>query len=421
VAGKSGGMNVGALFAPDNRAQSRNASGERPLFGALRLRRDIGRNSTFGLVATTREDGPDYSRLGGFDVRLYHSRLYFVELQAVQSWSQDSTGAVRGPLFEAMWDRTGRNWGFNYSARAIAPDFRADVGFVNRTGTIDAQIFNRFTGYGARDAFVQTYSAFVIVSRIWDYVHPERGSFEGNESLNPTATLRGGWLVGGNITRSFFSFAPADYAGYEVVTTLPPGSVLDTVPFTVPGPERNLWSGSLSATTPTYRHFTAFLSVGAGEVPIFREAAPGNAFQVTGTLDLRPTAGLRLAGQVAARTIDRTRDGSRYSSETIPRLKVEYQLTRAIFVRFVGQYTARTLAALVDRNGDPILINGAQQPATTSNEFRMDWLFSYRPVPGTLVYLGYGSTLTEPDAFQFNNLQRSVDGFFGKVSWLFRL
>ena len=51
----------------------------------------------------------------------------------------------------------------------------------------------------------------------------------------------------------------------------------------------------------------------------------------------------------------------------------------------------------------------------------MDWLFSYRPIPGTLVYLGYGSTMQEPDAFQFNALERTTDGFFAKISYLFRL
>jgi hypothetical protein len=51
----------------------------------------------------------------------------------------------------------------------------------------------------------------------------------------------------------------------------------------------------------------------------------------------------------------------------------------------------------------------------------MDWLFSYRPTPGTLIYLGYGSTLTEPRRFRFGELERQADGFFGKASYLFRL
>ena len=104
-----------------------------------------------------------------------------------------------------------------------------------------------------------------------------------------------------------------------------------------------------------------------------------------------------------------------------PRAMVEYQLNRAIFFRLVGQYAARSRAPLEDRNGNAILVDGVADGGFVANEFRMDWLFSYRPIPGTLVYLGYGSTMQEPDEFQFNDLQRTTDGFFAKVSYLFRL
>jgi hypothetical protein len=421
LAGKVGGTNVGALFSADNRGDSWGG-GHAPLFGVLRVRRDLGRNSNLGLVATTREDGGDFSRLLGGDIRLYHSRLYFVEVQAVQSWTDSGGAARRGPLLQAMWDRTGRNWGFNYSVRAIAPDFRAAAGFVNRTGIVDAEIFNRLTGYGAPDALIQTYSAFFIVSRFWSYTSPSAGPIEGGESVSPSATLRGGWQLSGGVSRRFYSFDPASYAGYQILIpccTLPPGTLLQT--FTVPGPERDDWGWSLGATTPTYRFFTASASIARARVPIFREAAPGRSTSLAAAVDLRPTPGLRVSLQATRLMIDRRRDGSRFSTETIPRLKVEYQLTRAIFFRLVGQYTARDRDALYDVSGFPIYINGAVAADTVTNEFRMDWLFSYRPSPGTLVYLGYGSTLDEPQAFRFNALARTSDGFFAKVSYLFRL
>ncbi len=100
---------------------------------------------------------------------------------------------------------------------------------------------------------------------------------------------------------------------------------------------------------------------------------------------------------------------------------MEYQVSQALFLRLVGQYAARSRSSLRDRNGNSILVNGALQPATSTNEFSMDWLFSYRPIPGTLVYLGYGSTMEEPREFRFQDLRRTRDGFFGKLSYLFRL
>ncbi|HEX9383571.1 MAG TPA: hypothetical protein VF908_09235, partial [Gemmatimonadaceae bacterium] len=78
-------------------------------------------------------------------------------------------------------------------------------------------------------------------------------------------------------------------------------------------------------------------------------------------------------------------------------------------------------SVLRDRNGNPILVNAVLDTGEVTNEFSTDWLFSYRPVPGTLVYLGYGSTLDEPREFRFQNLRRTPDGFFGKISYLFRL
>jgi hypothetical protein len=174
-------------------------------------------------------------------------------------------------------------------------------------------------------------------------------------------------------------------------------------------------------TTPTYRAFSGTASITEGEVPIFSEAAPGNSSRIDAALDVRPTNAIRSSLQFSRLTIARKADGSRFSSETIPRIKVEYQVSPPIFLRFVGQYTARSRAVLRDRNGNPILVNAVLDTGEVTNEFSTDWLFSYRPVPGTLLYLGYGSTLDEPREFRFQNLRRTRDGFFGKISYLFRL
>jgi hypothetical protein len=185
--------------------------------------------------------------------------------------------------------------------------------------------------------------------------------------------------------------------------------------------EDDQWSGSIRVTTPTFRKFTASASIGRGQVPIFSEASPGRSQRLEAVLDLRPTQGLRLAFQATRLTLDRRLEQTRYSVETIPRVKAEYQVTPAIFVRLVGQYTARDRSSLRDRLGRPVRVDGRLDTGATTNEFRMDWLFSYRPTPGTLFYLGYGSTLEEPDQFRFQDLRRRVDGFFAKGSYLFRL
>ncbi len=415
LAGKIGKVNVAAMTAFDGKNQS-TAGDKTPVFGVTRLRTDLGKSSTLGAVLTTREEGADHSRLAGADFRTYFSKLYYVELQAVQSWTTAGARTGSGPLLQASWDRTGRGWGFNYSIKAIGPDFAAAAGFVNRPGVIEANAFNRLSAYGKPGALVQTVGAFFGATRLWDYRSPGDGTIEGSEFLFPSATLRGGWQLNGSLSRTFFNYDAGSYQGLEVVTA---GG--DTVGFVVPGREANQVSGSFTITTPTWQHFTVSATVSAGDTPIFREAAPGRSRRINATVDLRPTASLRAAFQLTRLTIDRQRDGSRFSDEIIPRLKVEYQVNRSVFFRFIGQYSARERSAGVDRAGRPILIGGVGDPGSDSNEFQMDWLFSYRPSPGTLLYLGYGSTYSDLDPRRSTGLQRGPDGLFGKVSYLFRL
>jgi hypothetical protein len=113
----------------------------------------------------------------------------------------------------------------------------------------------------------------------------------------------------------------------------------------------------------------------------------------------------------------------------IPRLDAEYQLSRAIFVRFIGQYDAQYQDSLRDdsRSNLPIFLRSAttgvisRASAGTSNVFESSLLFSYQPVPGTVAFFGYGNDANEPSMFHFVGLRRQADSFFVKLSYLFRL
>ena len=121
------------------------------------------------------------------------------------------------------------------------------------------------------------------------------------------------------------------------------------------------------------------------------------------------------------RRITRWRDNSLLSSASVPRVKVEYQLSRPLFLRFVGQYDNRQRDALRDPVTDqPLVINSTLAGRQVTRDFRVDWLVSYLPSPGTVVFAGYGASLTEPEAFRFRDLERVRDGFFFKLSYVFR-
>jgi len=92
----------------------------------------------------------------------------------------------------------------------------------------------------------------------------------------------------------------------------------------------------------------------------------------------------------------------------------------------VSQYTATVQQALVDPvTGRTLLVSNGSggftaSTAQTSNTLRADFLISYRPNPGTVVFAGYGNSLTESDPLAFQKLRRTTDGFFVKLSYLFR-
>ncbi len=417
VTGKVGKLNVATILAADDEEYSASGS-DNPLFGVARIRRDLKDNNTVGAVLTTREDGNQYSRLLGADGRFYHGQRYFVEGQVVGSWTDAGQGSVSGSFSNIQWDRTGRRWGFNYGVNTVSPDFQAAAGFVNRTGIVDAHAFNRLSFYGEEGVLVETIGGFTGITRIWNYDDTSAGPIEGGESVFPSATLRGGWNISGSLNRNFFTYLPEDYASYDVVSS--PTAAFSEV-FEIPEQETNQFSGSIGVTTPTFRLFTLSLSTSRGQTPIFAEASQGNSTSYSVVLDARPTSSIRASFQMQHYTLRRDLDDSQFSKEIIPRLKVEYQLTPDIFFRVIGQYAARERSALKDREGNLIRINGDLTSDSESNSLRTDWLFSYRPNPGTLLYLGYGSTMEDAGQKRFEDLRRLNDGFFLKLSYLFRV
>jgi len=192
----------------------------------------------------------------------------------------------------------------------------------------------------------------------------------------------------------------------------------------VPVPARQL---QMRITTPQFGKFGASINSTIGRDAEFFETAQARRVDVNATLDLRPTPKVRISAIMLHQEFRRARDNSAILRTNIPRLRTEFQLNRAIFFRFVGQYESRLRDAYRDPLTErPILIKNSsgtyvKSVRSQTNAVRADWLFSYFPSPGKVVYLGYGASLNEAFAFRFRELDRTSDGFFVKVSWLYRV
>jgi hypothetical protein len=416
--GELGGMTIGYLGAVDTRD---SATGAHPIFNILRLRGNVGRPTTLGLVYTDRIEGNSYNRVLGGDARYAWNKLWYSQAQIVESWTQDMTGYHPGTLWDVtIADRTGRAYGNHFEVTGLSPEFAAQSGFVNRVGFERFVGDERFSWYGPSGAVIEQVTTRFVFNPLWRYgdLQHLRGVFEGGGNDTWTAYVRGGWTLSLQAANVMQAWDPSFYAGYRVARGA------DTVPFAIPHALHDLWTGTGSITTPN-RALYGTASLTLGDAPIFAEAARGHEAVLQAEAVWHPTRSLRFDAVWAHQIFDRVTDGSRAVTADIPRLKIEYQLTSSIFFRYVGQYTAQTETPTRDpQTGYPLLVDSTTALAlglSPTRDFRQDILFSFQPTPGTVVLLGYGATLTEPDPFQFRNLSRQQDGLIVKLSYLFRL
>ena len=281
---------------------------------------------------------------------------------------------------------------------------------------------NRFTVYGNPGALFERFNVFAVLTGLWQYhdFFAAKSVLEDHAQAMMQLTLHGGWSIGAMPRLSTYAFDPTAYASLFV-----PVGGNARVPFT---PSGRIETGvtNFSITTPQFQKFAASIGTTIGNDVDFLEASRVRRIDYNATLDLRPSSRLRMSATYVSSGFSRRSDGSRSTFTHIPRLKIEYQLARPIFVRVVSQYSATDREPLRDPLTGAILLvtsGGTLVPSSVnaSNSLRTDWLFSYRPTPGTVFFLGYGGSLSEPDALAFQRLRRTGDSFFVKGSYVLRL
>lgn len=419
LTGRLGRANISLLSALD--AAPPGASKDKPLVDILRLTRDFSQQSQMGFVYSERVSDAASNRMVGVDVRHVFGKLYYGQLQFAGSNTRTGNVERTGALWEAVVDRTGRAWGFHYNLIGIRPDFRADNGFVARTGYVQPSVSNRVTFFGKQGHLFERFMVFSSTSGLWRYndFFDRKSLLESKTSLSGTATLRGGWSLGFTPALATYAFDPASY------TSLATANGTATPDAFVVSPRVTTGTGGLTIATPQFRRFAASGGVTRANDVDFLETSRVRRTAYNASLDLRPNTRVRINATYASNEFIRQFDGGSSFSTRIPRLKAEYQLARPLFVRVIAQYEATRREALRDYRTGRILLtrqsDGTYAPTVlrASNLLRSDWLFSYRPRPGTVFFAGYGSSMTEADALGFNGLRRVNDGFFLKASWLF--
>lgn len=428
LTGKVAGTNVAVLSGLDDRRNSLSGDGH-PYFNVLRAVRDVGAQSRMGLTYTERLDADDRNRVVGVDGRVVFRKLWTMQGHGALSRTQLAGTTTSSPLWSGSLVRNGRMYDFNASINAVGEDFDAQAGFISRRNVANYTVQNAWTflrrpgsrveswGFSVRGQGTQTYTSFV----------DGRASQDRKLHFNGNAALRGGWRVSGGVFFENFGFDSLLYANHYIERDL--GGRKDTVKFLASGdPRLHNVDLTVRVATPEWSRFSGDFFYIGGKDENFDEWQSGLIHIFTVNARWRPTDQLRVEAQYQQQEYNRWHTGETVNIRKVPRLKMEYQASRYIFLRFVGQYDTQEKLDLRDdqRTNFPLLLRNANGTFTRlsgfkRNRVRTDWLFSYQPTPGTVLFVGYGSSMAEPEPLRFRDLQRTSDGFFVKYSYLYRL
>jgi hypothetical protein len=428
ITGKVAGFSIGVLNAVDGLAGSTDGE-HHPVYTIARVQRDVGEGGKLGITLADRTEHGRYNRVASFDGRRVFGSIYSAQAQYARSLTRGASGErTSAPLWNAVLSRNGKSFKFRYAFDAVDEQFRTQTGFIGRGGIAQGLLDQWYTYYLPPGRFIEsiTYDPTLYFTWTYDALVHRREAIEKKFHNRIAVTARGGWSADATVMTETFGFDPVLYAGYRILRG--PG---DTIAFTgQPRIGNRDFAFSLSTPQWKYLSFSAYYLWGSDEN--FLEWAPADIIFANAEAEFRPTERLRVTTSYVKQRYVRQTDHTQVADARIPRLKLEYQIARPLFVRLVGEYASSEQDVLRDdgRTNKPLLVNGAPTVAFTDGTFRSDFLVSYRPVPGTVFFVGYGAGYQdmrdEPRRFAFprslglSGLALTDNVFYVKASYLFR-
>ncbi|HET8772586.1 MAG TPA: DUF5916 domain-containing protein [Thermoanaerobaculia bacterium] len=389
ASGRYGRTGFGFLVARDRGGASA---------GVLRVRRDVGRESYLGVLATTREQ----NRLAGVDGRISLDARTVVSFQLLGTWSERKEGLG----FFAEWRRTGRHLNVIVSGEGRTPGYRAGLGFTTQTDTNRWSVVTVYNSEPRPEAKLVSWTFTHTAFAQWDwdgrikyaYVYP-RVRFNLRRQTYAMVYLYSDYL------RVFEEELGAAFAGDPDRSTVYKGVVLElgTSP-----------TKQLSATLILGREWDNF-DYDFGAPPRYARVSPaaladpdapldpgtGRAISVTGRVEVQPASALRVTLDYSRNRLVRDDTGLLAFDESLYSVQATHYFTTAWFARGRADYES------------------------LRSNVRGQLLLGWSPHPGTAVYAGYTDDLTRNGYSPFTGLRepgthRNQRTVFVKLSYLVR-
>jgi len=376
LTGRTGPYALGVLVSDDRPATAASsanagANGGRALFGILRVNRDLGEQSTAGLIFTSRTFGTESNYVGGADTRVRLNAAEFLTAQAVTSSTTLLDGRARaGPAYLAAFDHNAKFLIGNATYSDRSPGFITQPGFIDRN---DIRSLNSTLAYSVRKArkFLLSWGPQIVTENVWDH--------DGKHLTSRYREIANIELVRQTNFDVFYEkrndlLRPGDFEQlrfnnqYRQQTE---GFDLSTNPIA---------SVELLAS---YAKGTGINFIPASGPPVLARSSVASAslsFRIGRALTINNTYLLARASAIQ-------NDRGIFDDHTL-RTKCTYYFSRSFYARTIFQFN--------NVISSPAMVNLQRQKT-----FNADFLFTYLPHPGTAVFVGYNSDLA--------NLGRNLD------------
>jgi Domain of unknown function (DUF5916)/Carbohydrate family 9 binding domain-like len=386
LTGKEGRNAVGVFVAEDERTNlilpgsqgSSEVSLVQPSTDAVvRLRRDFGASSAFGVLLTGREGDGYSNRLGGFDGLYRITQSDSIRLQLLRSRTDYPSRlgggrfpAPRGPLdghaAYLAYDHNSRNWNVFGRYEEVGEGFRADMGFLPK---VDYELIVgglERTWYGDGDDWLTSWS----VGADWDQTRDQGGRLLERET-EVTVEAEG--------PRQLFAFVQTGWRD----------RAFNGVTF-----DERYWSafGEMDPTGDLYLSFF----VRQGDEIDFANTRAGEILQLESSL--RYDFGLHLRARISHILQRLDVPGGRLFEANLAQASLVYQFTVRTFLRAILQYTD------VERAPGLYL---APVDASTERLFSQ-FLFSYKLNPQTVFFAGYSDNALGDERIDLTRQNRTL-------------
>ncbi len=207
LTGKIGRNSFGVFGAIDDPLY--NPLRKKAFAGVVRLKRDVGKESDIGFLATSYSYPQKHNQVAGFDTHLKLNKQANFRAQVLGSTSRNyfydpktddykyKTG--NGVSFDYSYNHDSKNFNYGFNGEGTTNNFRADMGFTSQTNTMGHSVYAGINSDPAPKAFIIRKSLEASFGYRNNFSGRLQGwgmDINGNLGFKNNANLGGGFSIG---------------------------------------------------------------------------------------------------------------------------------------------------------------------------------------------------------------------------------